>query len=416
MSKKIIISFILLFTCFISYSQVVLPNYPPTPKNNNYSQIGWSRADSGFIWGGSRDTSFVPLNNTHSVIYWENAGVDSSFWYYGRKWIKLIDANKLNNYYTKSQSDSKYVHYTDTLAMLSSYLRKVDTLSLSNRINAKIDSSNTITINGVTKKLNTSPNFTISTSDTLSLSNRINAKVDTFYNGQRAFTGSVLTGQNPNTTSVKGLLDYVFYPSQPPLTTISGGTNLELMASGADLSYSLPYSMTVQSSTQIPVSILITSSNSQSYNLGSFTSSISGTQSVTVPRNTTTTFYNTATASDGKNSQAQTTFRFYPKFYYGFVSSTSPADADIINMNGVLATSKSQSGTVLAPSIAQYPCFAYPTSFGAINSITINTFLQPSANYNIITRTFTNASGYSQSYYIIVFTTTTNGGFTFTTN
>jgi hypothetical protein len=62
--------------------------------------------------------------------------------------------------------------------MLSPYLRKLDTTSLSNRINLKADKATTLTINGDTYDLSANRTWTIPTTDTTSLSNRINLKLN----------------------------------------------------------------------------------------------------------------------------------------------------------------------------------------------------------------------------------------------
>jgi hypothetical protein len=62
------------------------------------------------------------------------------------------------------------VNYTDTAAMLTPYLRKADTASLSNRINLKLNSADTASLsNRINLKLNSA--------DTASLSTRIEARV-----------------------------------------------------------------------------------------------------------------------------------------------------------------------------------------------------------------------------------------------
>jgi hypothetical protein len=67
-------------------------------------------------------------------------------------------------------SISGKVNYTDTAAMLTPYLRKADTASLSNRINLKLNSADTASLsNRINLKLNSA--------DTASLSTRIEARV-----------------------------------------------------------------------------------------------------------------------------------------------------------------------------------------------------------------------------------------------
>ncbi|MEK0413696.1 MAG: hypothetical protein RL070_1184, partial [Bacteroidota bacterium] len=79
------------------------------------------------------------------------------------------------------------LNIADTSAMLRPYFKKSDTLTLSNRINAKLNSADTLTLsNRINAKLNSADTLTLSnrinaklnSADTLTLSNRINAKLN----------------------------------------------------------------------------------------------------------------------------------------------------------------------------------------------------------------------------------------------
>ena len=79
------------------------------------------------------------------------------------------------------------LNIVDTAAMLRPYFRKSDTLTLSNRINAKLNSADTLTLsNRINAKLNSADTLALSntigaklnSADTLSLSNRISAKLN----------------------------------------------------------------------------------------------------------------------------------------------------------------------------------------------------------------------------------------------
>lgn len=88
--------------------------------------------------------------------------------------VKYTDtASMLSPYYrtaTATAALATKVNYTDTAAMLGGYLRKVDTASLSNRINLKLNSADTASLsNRINLKLNSA--------DTASLSTRIEARV-----------------------------------------------------------------------------------------------------------------------------------------------------------------------------------------------------------------------------------------------
>ena len=102
---------------------------------------------------GGRDAGQIRWNAT-----------DSGFYVYsGYQWIKInIDSVSLSN-----RINSK-LNISDTASMLSAYMRKTDTLSLSNRINLRVKYSDTAAmLLPYLRKL-----------DTASLSNRINRKMD----------------------------------------------------------------------------------------------------------------------------------------------------------------------------------------------------------------------------------------------
>lgn len=203
----------------------ILPKTLPSPKTNGYSEIGYYRADSGWL-SGQRDTLWQPPANVGAMVFWQNN-------YWGRDivsnyWYRFGTSADLNGYLKKSDSTlyvtisklksdstvlrtlingklnisdtasmlSAYLRkidtaslsnrindrlkYSDTSLMLSPYLRKLDTASLSARINLKADKATTININGVTQDLSTNRTYSVGTligSDTVSLSNRINQKV-----------------------------------------------------------------------------------------------------------------------------------------------------------------------------------------------------------------------------------------------
>ncbi|TAJ51232.1 MAG: hypothetical protein EPO58_12875 [Chitinophagaceae bacterium] len=107
----------------------------------------------------------------------------------------------------------------------------------------------------------------------------------------------------------------------------------------------------------------------------------------------------------GTITSSAVTYTPLPKRYWGYVNSTSPNDADIINAIGggaELSSSKTKSAfNVTIPGSANYLVFAYPSSLGTLTSILAGGF-ESIGTFTLTTRTFTNASGYSQSYHIYV--------------
>lgn len=244
---------------------------------------------------------------------------------------------------------------------------------------------------------------------------RVDGSTQLYFNGNRQITGSVATGTTPGTRDLIGFINAIFYPSQVPTATLTGGETRELIAAGADVSYTLNYSAGRQAYTE-PLASIVVAGNTKTFTQPAAPGTVTGTQGVTVVRNTNTIFTNTVTTTDSKTASATTSVTWLPKFYYGFVSSATPSNSDVIGMNGVFYSSGSYSNTVAAPGTPGRIAFAKPVSSGTFGSIIINTFLQPTDNYNITTQSITNASGYTQDYYVLVFTTSTGGGYSFTAN
>jgi hypothetical protein len=204
-----------------------------------------------------------------------------------------------------------------------------------------------------------------------------------------------------------------FFRSQAPTTTLSGGTTLELMLAGATLSESLNYSIGFQTATVSPVTGSITSTDSKSYPLGSFTGTTSNVQSVTLQRNVNTTFTLTATSGDGKTSTAATTFSWKPKAYYG-CSTNVPTTTEILATlggSGYFSSAKGSSQlSTTVPSDDYYHIFyAYPSSFGTLTSIKDNAGNQLINAFIVITLSVTNNSGYTQNYYVYYSNNTYSG-------
>lgn len=91
--KKFIYFFLFFLVSFAANSQTQ-PSGTPSPRSDSgYAQYNWVRALKGGFIFPSRDTAFTPTY-IGTVIYWANAGSDSSLWIYrqttGRKWGKVV--------------------------------------------------------------------------------------------------------------------------------------------------------------------------------------------------------------------------------------------------------------------------------------------------------------------------------------
>lgn len=103
----------------------------------------------------------------------------------------------------------------------------------------------------------------------------------------------------------------------------------------------------------------------------------------------------------GSVTSGNVVFTPFQKRYWGFVSSPTPSDADILAL-----TQDANGSTVglslssITPTGSQYLVYVRPNS-GSVSGITVNGFPSLSA-FTTTTRSFVNAQGYSSSYQIII--------------
>ena len=143
---------ILLFICFIivafSSKSQTIDGRTYTPFNNYYRWKGGIFDSTLLIPDG------IPTTGRRPGAIRYNAADSSIYLWTGTQWKKA------------EPNISGKVNFSDTAAMLSPYLRKIDTASLSNRVNLKVNISDTSNmLSPYLKEV-----------DTLSLSNRINSK------------------------------------------------------------------------------------------------------------------------------------------------------------------------------------------------------------------------------------------------
>lgn len=219
-------------------------------------------------------------------------------------------------------------------------------------------------------------------------------------------TSTPSPGFNPGTTDLAEWIRAAFFKAEAPTATIAGGYTYELMGSGPDLSFNLSWSASRKATTTPFTSIKVGGIEQSNINQVAAGAAISGTQTVTAPRNATTVFQTIVTTQDGQQATASTTVAGSAKRYFGWVSSTTPTDAQIIAAGGEFASNNTKSNyTQAKPSSPQYFLYAFPTSFGLLTKCDLNGFpgLAAMGNNGVpITRTLVNASGYSQQYYIYV--------------
>jgi len=99
----------------------------------------------------------------------------------------------------------------------------------------------------------------------------------------------------------------------------------------------------------------------------------------------------------GTKISSTLTFTPQNKRYWGLSSSATITDSQIRALSSELATSRLQTRNDFNPN-GQYIYFAYPVSFG-LATIKFNGYIATSS-FQLTTRNFTNAYGYTESYYI----------------
>ena len=157
-----------------------LTNVEPTTHPVQLGYVVYAHAVNGKIFvkvdegvdelSELHDVAIVSPSNNQGLFYDSASNI----------WVNKSIATALG--YTPA-NNANVVKYADTSAMLSSYLRKVDTASLSTRINTKLNSADTASLsNRINLKLNSA--------DTASLSTRIDARVK--YSDTSAMLGGYL--------------------------------------------------------------------------------------------------------------------------------------------------------------------------------------------------------------------------------
>jgi len=217
-------------------------------------------------------------------------------------------------------------------------------------------------------------------------------------------------GFNPGTNISPGQwIQAVFYQTTPPTATLTGGVSQERLPTGANLSYSLNWTYGRAATTNTIASAVITGA-SQTYPIfgaqPAAPGTISGSQSVNVPRNTTSTFTNTVVTTDGKSIAPTTSFSFYDRRYAGFATSALQGDGTPTDANIIAAQFKDNNGAniLITTTLAQQPSdrYMFVATTSPINNININGFPQNAAFNLNISRVFINTVGGSQTYYISV--------------
>lgn len=220
------------------------------------------------------------------------------------------------------------------------------------------------------------------------------------------FTSTPTIGDNPGSNvSADSIVKFAFYRSAAPGATLSSNQIIFELGT-SNVSATLSYTSIVNLGTVLPIHTVITSSNGNNYDKGTSSVTTSGTQSVTIPVNTATTFTNTVTSGDNKSGTATVSISFLPGRYEGWISDTTGIsggsfnDAILYNLTKVLTTSKvTSTHSTGNPTGQQFYVYMYASGAGALNEFYFNG--NPSIDgMNYVARNFTNSLGYTQQYFI----------------
>jgi len=238
------------------------------------------------------------------------------------------------------------------------------------------------------------------------------------FNGKRPITGSVATGQNPNTNDLVAWLNAVFYPTQAPTASLTGGGNFEL-TSNATIGGNVLNWIAGRQEATLPLTIVRISGSDgqnfpQSFSQPPVSGATSGTQSnLVVFSNTSTTFTLNVITTDNKSAASSVSFNFLPKRYWGRTTSVTATASDLLASAGggnVLSNSKAGTFSITA-SGSNRVFYAYPSNLGDLSSINIGG-LESLSSFTKTVISFTNASGYTQNYNVYTSNNETGGNVT----
>jgi hypothetical protein len=364
-------------------------------------------------------------------------------------YLKKTDTVSLSNRVDRS------VKFADTSNMLLPYLKKTDSAFLSNRIDSSLkysDTSNMLSFylkKNDTTVFNTLANGKLNIIDTVAMLsayllkmdttnmllpylrradlpvlNNSGALVDTFSTNLVVYATNGLGKYGPGQTipskgktAAQVLMDVIMQTIPPiylqPTVGISSSPPAGAFEIGSALNITLTASFTKNDAgTQTASGFSKNGSalGSNPDNISSLTASVSYTATVSyaqgaVKNNNVGTPDPTGQISAGSKTSTAITFTPQAKRYWGYSSSTAPSDADIkaaLGGSSELSSTKAKSAfDITINGGSNYIFYAYPSSLGALGSLTVGGF-GSLPSFTLVTRSFTNASGYSQSYNIYI--------------
>jgi hypothetical protein len=376
---------------------------------------------SNMLTGYAKDGQTVKYTDTFALVNNRLKVSDTAYMLSNR--LRITDTATMLSGYAKAgqfikASDSSamlanLIRSSDTSSMLSGYAKAGQTLKLS-------DTSSMLTNYGKANQL-------VKYSDTAAMFagyRKSGVVADTFTANIMVYStlglGKYATGQTIpaiGKTAMAVLIDALTQTISPtyvqPTVSVSGSPTPGTFEIGSALNITLTANFTqndagAQTSTSYSKNGSGLGGNTDA--IASLTSAVSYTTTVNygqgaVKNNNLGNADPTGQIGAGSKTSAAITYTPQAKRYWGYASTNSPTDAEIIAALGggsELSSSKAKGAfDITITSGTHFIFFAYPSSLGNLNSLSVGGF-GSLGSFNQTTRSFTNASSYSQSYNIYV--------------
>lgn len=212
-----------------------------------------------------------------------------------------------------------------------------------------------------------------------------------------------LKGSVLGVTDIKAALEAILYQSEDPTLSLTGGIAQEFMAAGANVSQTVNYTAGRQAATE-PLDSIRIDGTYKSFSQPAKPGTVSGTHSVSIPRNVNTTISGYVRTTDSKVTSASTTFTWNAPRYVLWLTDTTgissgAKDSDIIAGTKDVSSARAKTYNTGAPSGTQYPVFVYIATAGALTTLKMNGFESIGA-WKTVTKNITTGAGYVGSFRI----------------
>lgn len=207
-----------------------------------------------------------------------------------------------------------------------------------------------------------------------------------------AALGGIPAGTTFDNVNIKDIISMLLYPYQKPAFTtfkVNNLTTLALEVGNPFAGGNVTFSWTISNSMAIAPNSIMCNGIPDLPNTGSFVQNIAPIVKTTA---TGHTFTITAITDKGEMIYKNVTFNWQFKRYVGVSPKLELTDEDILAMTGELATNRTKTANYDCAG-GRYFYIIYPTSFGEMSNVRIESFLWD--DYTLVKRTMVNAYGVS---------------------